>query len=370
MAYFVLALLVAGPEDMGPHAVGVWNAGSMTAGNYSVTVKVYYPMDAGGPWKPVALIHGGGANGDSYISLATILASHGLVIVVPTFGDFLANPVPQHGAAVNALLDWVIAQSGQNTPVAGRVDGSARGIAGHSNGGKTALFAAEQSNAIRAIVALDATDDTGDAIANAGQLAGPSFHLLTVHGCGAGGPQMYANSPAPKLRATVSNSSHCDINDQSLGALCNLVCGGNAWSAANNAEFRRYTVALLGCLLGDDPAPFQPWIDGMSYQQDVSSGELMDVAQSGLDQIRCGMVLPPPPDGGTPTIDASTPPPPDAASVPSPDAAAMSGASQPDAGCACTVGTPAPARGWILVVLAIVAGAGCNRRPPRHRRRC
>ena len=368
MAYLVLALLVASPEDMGPHAVGVWNAGSMTAGNYSVTVKVYYPMETGGPWKPVALIHGGGANGDSYISLATILASHGLVIVVPTFADFLASPTPQHGAAVNALLDWVIAQSAQSTPVAGRVDGSARGVAGHSNGGATVMYAAEQSNAIRALVALDAVDDSGGAIANAGQLAGPSFHLLTVNGCGGGGPQIYANSPAPKLRATVRNSSHCDINDQSLGALCNIVCGGNAWSAANNAEFRRYTVALLGCLLGDDPTSFQPWIDGASYQQDVSSGILMDVAQSGLDQIRCGMVLPPPPDGGTTMIDASLPPPADA-SVPSADASAMPGATnQPDAGCACSV---APSKGagifwlWAAVAAAWRRRARANSAPRR-----
>src|SRR5438876_12370081 len=73
----LLALLaLAAPEDMGPHPVGTWAAGNVTAGNFSVAVKVYYPMDAGGPWKPIAVVHGGGANGDSYISLATILASH------------------------------------------------------------------------------------------------------------------------------------------------------------------------------------------------------------------------------------------------------------------------------------------------------
>ena len=356
MAYLVFALLAAAPEDMGPHAVGIWNAGSTPAGNYSVTVKVYYPSDAGGPWKPVALIHGGGANGDSYISLATALASHGLVIVVPTFSDFLASPTPQHGAAVNALLDWVVAQSAQSTPIAGRVDGSARGVAGHSNGGKTVLFAAEQSAEIRAIVALDAVDDTGDAIANAGQLAGPSFHLLTVNGCGGGGPQAYASSPAPKLRATVRNSSHCDINDQSLGALCNIVCGGNPWSAANNAEFRRYTVALLGCLLGDDPSSFQPWIGGASYQEDVASGLLTAVDSAGLDQIRCGVLPPPPPDGG-PTPDASIAI--DASAPPRPDAAAMPGANQPDAGCACSV---APSEGAGIFWLWAAAAAAWRRR--------
>jgi MYXO-CTERM domain-containing protein len=344
-----LLLLVAMPEDMGPHAVGTWNAGNVQAATFSVAVKVYYPMDAGGPWKPIAVIHGGGANGDSYISLATILASHGLVVVVPTFGDLLVNPSPQHGAAVDALLDWVVAQSAQSgTPVSGRVDGSMRGLAGHSNGGATALYAAEQSNGVRAIVALDAVDDNGDAAGNAGRLAGPSFHLLTVHGCGGGGPQAYANSPSPKLRATVRDSSHCDINDQSLGALCNIVCGGNPWSATSNAVFRRYTVALLACLLGDDPASMQPWIGGASYQDDVRSGTLTGVDESGLAQITCGAVVGV--DGGVQpdaavAIDAMPP---------SGDASNGGGANSPPAGCACSVGADQPsAIGLLLLALLL-----------------
>jgi len=270
-------------------------------------------------------------------------------VVVPTFGDLLVNPSPEHGAAVDALLDWAAAQSAQSgTPLSGRVDGSVRGIAGHSNGGATALYAAEQSNLLRAIVALDAVDDNGDAAGNAGRLAGPSFHLLTVHGCGGGGPQAYANSPSPKLRATVRDSSHCDINDQSLGALCNIVCGGNPWSATSNALFRRYTVALLACLLGDDPGAMQPWIGGASYQDDVRSGALAGVDESGLAQITCGVVSGV--DGGVRpdaamTIDA----------MPAPGDASVSGGgggtNTPPAGCACSIGHDPASATWLLLLL-------------------
>lgn len=277
----------AQPEKPGPYAVDTWTPTS--ADNPPVPLSpggVFIPK-APGPFAPVALVHGGGENGGFHTVMAQTLASHGVVVLAPTFPDELFSPTQADGDKVNALLDWAAQKSGDmSSPLAGKVDGSgARGVLGHSNGG-VVFYAAAKDPLIKAIVSLDGVAFLDQAPG----FHGPSLHLLSQHAdCGGGSSKGYGGAPAPKLLATVVDGDHCDVNDPA-DSLCPTACGGTAWNQTASGIFHRYAVAWIACILAHDPT-VAPWIGGAAFQADVDAGLISGTQGLGLDQVTC--------DGGT-----------------------------------------------------------------------
>lgn len=261
----------------------MWDAGSVPAGGMMVGAMVYYPKGVTGPLSPVAVVHGAGLSAAAYVDLGRGLASHGLVAAVLSFPDLLLNPTMAHGAAVNAVLDWVAMQAAGGMAPLPMLKNDARGIAGHSNGGRTTYYAATQSNLYKAIVSLDAFGD----LSGGGGFTAPSMHLIAeTNGCSAG-DSGYTVSPAPKLLATVTGGSHCDVNDAAVAGACGFVCTGAPYNAAAHDIFRRYTVAFLVCLLGSEGSMMQPYVGGASWQADVTANKIHSVQESGGAAILC-----------------------------------------------------------------------------------
>lgn len=287
LAWLVIAtvpvVVRAQPEMPGPHEVDMWDAGSVPAGGMNVGAMVYYPKGVAGPVSPVAVIHGAGLFAAAYVDFGRTLASHGLVAVVLSFPDLLLNPTTAHGAAVNAVLDWVVMQAAGGMAPIPQLKNDARGIAGHSNGGQTTYYAAQQSNLYKSIVSLDAFGD----LSGGGAFSGPSMHLLAeTNGCSAGASGFMV-APPPKLLATVTGGSHCDVNDAAVAGACGLVCSGAPYNAGAHDIFRRYAVAFLVCLLGSEGSMMQPYVGGASWQADVTANRIHAQQESAAASITC-----------------------------------------------------------------------------------
>ena len=272
----------AQPETPGPLSVQTWVPTTADGAPVPLSPGGVFIPKAPGPFPPVALVHGLGENGGLHTVMATTLASRGVVVLAPTFPDELVNPTTADGDNVNALLDWAVQKSGDpSSPLAGKVDGSTRGVLGHSNGG-VVFYAAAHSPLIKAIVSLDGVAFLDQSPG----FSGPSLHLLSAHhDCNGGSSVGYTGAPPPKLLGTVVDGDHCDV-DNPADPFCPSACGGTAWSSTASQVFHRYAVAWIACILAHDTT-VAPWIGGAGMQADVDAGLLSGVEQVDVAAVSC-----------------------------------------------------------------------------------
>jgi MYXO-CTERM domain-containing protein len=345
----------AQPEKPGTYAVDTWVPTS--ADNPPIPLSpggVFIPKGAGA-FAPVALVHGAGENGGFHTVMAQTLASRGVVVLAPSFSSLLLSPQPSDGDKVNALLDWAVQKSADpSSPLSGKVDGSARGVLGHSNGG-VVFFAAAKSPLIKAIVSLDGVAGL-DATPG---FHGPSLHLLSAHkDCSGGSTLGYTGAPSPKLMATVANGDHCDVDNPS-DSLCPTVCGGTPWSAGASGMFHRYAVAWIACLLGHDET-VAPWIGGSEFANDVDAGLLTGTQSADVGTITCDGGPTPGSDGGA--LDASTdaPTPDSGGTLPGDEAGLSDNPTQTAHGCSCRT-APSRSSSAPLTLAALALAAALRR---------
>lgn len=94
-------------------------------------------------------------DGPPYHGYARHLASHGVAVLVPTFGDNVLRPIA-HSDLADAIIDMVTALA--EDP---RIDPGRLGAGGHSRGGKASILAATRDARIRASFNLDPVDSVG-----------------------------------------------------------------------------------------------------------------------------------------------------------------------------------------------------------------
>lgn len=296
----------AQPEEHGPHAFSSWDAGRVSLDGTNIPVVAYYPVDGGGPFPVVAVVHGAGRNLSYMAEMARTFASHGFVALTPSIP---CTPIACNHQAnarqVRALLEWGVAEGMlDSSPLGGLVDGERRGVVGHSWGGLAVFLAAAGHPEIDAVVTLDPNDDAGTAAAMAPSVTQPSAHLMAqvMGGCNATNwkDTVFPHTPAPHLRLVVSGAGHCDVEDPTDG-LCALVCTAGA-GITLAPVFRRYAVAFMSCALEGDVA-MAPYVGGSALDADVAGSVVQYVAQDGLDGLACrGGALP---DAGASALDAS-----------------------------------------------------------------
>jgi MYXO-CTERM domain-containing protein len=347
----------AQPEMPGPYQFEVWN--SPPGAPVPCPAGIFYPVDAPAPGAPVVLVHGGGESGDYKVKMAGLLASRGLVAIVPTFPFPFSSPGPAEGDQVNQLLEWAVQQSASpSTPIAGLIDPTQYGVAGHSNGG-IVYYAASSNPKIKAIVGWDAVAGLDGTTG----FSGASLHLIgDGNACGGGSSQGYNAAPPPKAKAVVTGSSHCDFNDPA-SPLCVSFCGTLPYNPQAATLIERYSVAWLVCLLGHD-ASMQQYVDMSVMQEGLSQ-----TAQEGTITCLAGG------SGGSGTGSAATGSGGGAGSATGTGASGATGGDpEQEAGCGCRTASNGSGRGfaWAAVLLGLFRLR--NRRPrqpaapQRHRR--
>lgn len=123
----------------------------------TLPTTILYPEGGSGPYPLIVFAHGFSANPAAYTELLQHLAASGYVVAAPTFpltsGESPCGAVA--GDAVNQpedlsfVIDEVLAMAKADTgPLAGLVDKTAIGAAGHSNGGVT-MYGLAANTAVR-----------------------------------------------------------------------------------------------------------------------------------------------------------------------------------------------------------------------------
>ena len=252
-------------------------------------VRLYLPSDlSAGPFPLVVLSHGFQLNGEGYNVLGDRLASHGFVVVSPSYGDNLFNALSHTALAqiVVATIDWASAQNTTaGSALFGHLDLDRIGVTGHSRGGKQSIYAAILDPRIKAVFGIDPVD-SGPPVGGNDPVAFPSIAPermgeLTVPfaaiGAGHGaettlfglGPACapaadnyaayFDAAGAPAFEYLVTDAGHLDFVD-SCGFLC-TTCGQGSDASVGRNFAAQTAVAFFKVFLAEDER-YRPWVDG------------------------------------------------------------------------------------------------------------
>jgi len=154
------------PDGPGPYGIETYQTELRDeARGRSMEILVCYPVeDEPEPAVARPLIvfnHGFLLSGSGYRSYGEHLASHGLVVALPTFPMSLLTVHHMRLAEdVRFVLDRLLeASEDPDHPLFGRIDPERIGSSGHSLGGKLSLLEAVTDDRVRAIGVLDPVDE-------------------------------------------------------------------------------------------------------------------------------------------------------------------------------------------------------------------
>lgn len=208
-----------------------------------------------GNYSVVVLQHGFEITNHSYDQIASHVASHGFVVILPRMYDAGIGPIiGMPTAAIETqraavVIDWIPTQL-ERLP--GITFNNARiGLAGHSRGGKVAFGVVDGGAArVAALVGIDPVDGTGG---NQPRVVdGPfGFDVPTlILAAGLGGDcapegdnyvQFFDACPSPSTLVIASDYGHGDVLDEETAALAASVCASNP----DREPMRRLTAGLL-----------------------------------------------------------------------------------------------------------------------------
>ena len=228
---------------------------------------------------------------ESYVTLGEHVASHGVVVVVPSFGDGAFSPIDHRDLAehVSAFLDWALA--GADGRLDGRIDADRIVLGGHSRGGKVALLAAIGDARVDATFTVDPVDAIGNPMAPpdptpenpsvAPELM-PGYDVPgAMIGAGRGGEGFVPCAPAdenyeqymagvtvsPFYLYEIATAGHLDFAEN-VGLLA-LGCPAGDAPEAHRAFAITTLTAFLGAEVAGD-ARYLPWLTGDSLPTDVT----------------------------------------------------------------------------------------------------
>jgi fermentation-respiration switch protein FrsA (DUF1100 family) len=236
---------------------------TVTRGDGSTfAAEVHYPAVAGdpgsaidradGPHPIAAFGHGFLCSVDRYRSTGAHLASWGIVTILPTTQGGL---FPSHSALADDLvasLDWLTSEGARKDSFwVGAIDGSERGLLGHSMGGGAAMLAAAGDPRTDAVAVLAAADTNPSAIAAASNIrcvarliVGDDDSIVPPSST----TGMYDNLAGPKQDVTILGGFHCGFIDTSI-----LFCDSGAISRTTQLDIvHRELAEFLLLYLRDD----------------------------------------------------------------------------------------------------------------------
>jgi dienelactone hydrolase len=235
--------------DKGPVATTTTN---LKAGFGGATGGKLVVPNAPGTYPLIVASHGFSATADNQVGWAEHFASHGFVVVAPTFpGGFSPDHV-KNGQIVRTLVTDLDAA---DTPAKGKIDKTRIGLEGHSAGGlATTLAAAEVVPS--ATVLFDPVDNGGLGKAAYAKLCGPVLSFFagpSTCNNNTGWFDFRTTSKGPTTSFRVKGSTHCD-GENAARPLCGLTCGGAADGTRQKVYGRYATAFFLANLKGDSAA--------------------------------------------------------------------------------------------------------------------
>lgn len=270
------------PGELGEHPVTVQTV-SVSGEGASFQAKLYVP-ESETPSRAVLFLPGFMLSASDFALTCERLASHGFIVLSPSFGDSFLNAIDHAELAAHsaAMLDWIVAEHETlSGPIGGSLDADGFGIAGHSRGGKVALMTALNDPRIQAVYTLDPVDSIGGPFDTTPTPENPSVTPeligdLTIPagflGAGKGGEGFQPCAPAAENHeayydaangAAVAyhhvdpSAGHMDYIDSGAAGLC---VGGESPKEAREAGTKTLVAFMRAHLLGQDA--YQSYLAG------------------------------------------------------------------------------------------------------------
>ena len=213
---------------------------------------------APGTYSVVVLQHGFQVTNHSYDQIASHLASHGFVVILPRMYDAGLGPIlGMPTAAIETqraavVVDWI--PTGLERLPGVNFNNARIGLAGHSRGAKVAFGVVKGgASRVAALAGVDPVDGTGGPGGNEPRVIDGALALnipTLILGAGLGGAcapegDNYASffdaCPSPSVLVVATDFGHGDMLDEETAALAASVCESN-----NDREpMRRLTAGLL-----------------------------------------------------------------------------------------------------------------------------
>ncbi len=289
-----------GPVD--PYEDGTFRYSTRTVrvplgGGGEVDASLYVPVTSDATSFPAVLFgHGFQLTGASYTDYAERMASHGVIVLLPTWGDglFSARTHTQLAGDVEAMVSWMIAENAAGGELAGALDVSRIGMSGHSRGGKGAIFGAINDDRVDAVFVLDPVDSGPPFGSNPTDY--PSLTPermadlrvpLGIVGAGKGSQATFGQACAPaadnyqayydaagspSYLYVVADAGHNDFLFSCSGFQCN-VCPGGADAAFMRTMSNALLVSFMRFYLANDTR-YEPFLSGGVLDDAVRAGDL------------------------------------------------------------------------------------------------
>jgi hypothetical protein len=269
-------------DSDGPDTVATFTA-NVQNGNSSFTAHVWVPGSAG-PHAVVLLEPGLLQPAVAYAPYGQRLASWGVVAVMRDDPGVLVQSKSIADDLAYTALTWLPAQNADNaSPLAGKVDLSRLGLAGHSRGGQASLMALEGglSGKAKAWFGLDPVDSalTGSARGSLGTIGIPTTFLgmqitTTCSPAADNYDVLYLAAPSPSVELVGVAAAHTQVEDQAACNACNLCTPmGTADSSVVLAYAVRYLTAFFARELDGD-ATVGDAFQGAGAPADVAAGRV------------------------------------------------------------------------------------------------
>lgn len=225
--------------------------------NAPLKLRIVAPTTPG-TYSVIVLQHAFQITNHAYDQIASHMASHGFVVILPRMYDAGIGPlIGMPTAAIETeraavVIDWIPSQVDRLPNV--ELNNARIGLAGHSRGGKVAFGVANGgASRIAALAGIDPVDGTGGPGGNQPRVVnGPfNFNIPTlILGAGLGGAcapdgdnyvQFFDACPSPSILVIAGDYGHGDMLDEETAALAASVCQSNT----DREPMRRLTAGLL-----------------------------------------------------------------------------------------------------------------------------
>lgn len=296
-------LLPADPEAPGALTMGK-RTGNVKIDNgwldTNIELQVFTP-EGDGPFPVVVFIHGFQLGPGHYASYGRHLASHGFIGVFPKMPGSLFNPDThvEMRDYTKAIMDWVEDKAETpNAAMRGVADASRIGLAGHSMGGKIAIFTAVSDDRPLGVFGVDPVDAAGGPIplpendypsvtpekmdkidvpiAMVGEtLNGKSGDGVLDQACAPEDDnfeQYFKHATSPALSIEILDANHMSFLDNpNCGIACSACPKGKDDPAVTRRLTQGYLAAFFKLVLEDDDA-YLPYLTGDPVEDDVGAG--------------------------------------------------------------------------------------------------
>lgn len=270
----------------------------------NIQLTIYLPQKTGS-MPGILFLHGFQLGPGHYASYATLLASHGYIVILPQLPGSIIIPKTHLALKgyIIAILDWMEDNAGNAQGILqGQLDMSRIGIGGHSMGGKLSMLVASEDDRPKASFNIDPVD-AGPPIGNNPVdypsvtpelmpqidiplgLLGETTNSTGLQPCAPAEDnfqQYYIHATSPAIQIETLGANHMSYLDNPD---CGLPCSACPAGTANDDTVRkltqRYMTAFYEVFLMER-LEFRRFLNGFQMSQDKADGFILFETKNGF----------------------------------------------------------------------------------------